>query len=59
MARPAVAEMQFEARPNEPFLMFMADKTEPGVYNPDSPNFPRTKNHWRVSAGKEQRWKLP
>jgi fructose 1,6-bisphosphate aldolase/phosphatase len=30
---PAVAEMQFEARPNEPFLMFMADKTEPGAYN--------------------------
>jgi fructose 1,6-bisphosphate aldolase/phosphatase len=30
---PAVAEMQFEERPNEPFLMFMADKTEPGAYN--------------------------
>lgn len=30
---PAVAEMQIEARPNEPFLMFMADKTEPGAYN--------------------------
>jgi len=30
---PAVAEMEFEARPNEPFLMFMADKTEPGAYN--------------------------
>jgi fructose 1,6-bisphosphate aldolase/phosphatase len=30
---PAVAEMHFEARRNEPFLMFMADKTEPGAYN--------------------------
>ncbi|MCI0461229.1 MAG: fructose-1,6-bisphosphatase, partial [Gemmataceae bacterium] len=30
---PAVAELQFEERPNEPFLMFMADKTEPGAYN--------------------------
>lgn len=30
---PAVAEMQIEARPNEPFLMFAADKTEPGAYN--------------------------
>jgi fructose 1,6-bisphosphate aldolase/phosphatase len=30
---PAVAEIEFEARPNEPFLMFMADKTEPGAYN--------------------------
>lgn len=30
---PAVAEMQIDARPNEPFLMFMADKTEPGAYN--------------------------
>ena len=30
---PAVAEMEFEERPNEPFLMFMADKTEPGAYN--------------------------
>lgn len=30
---PAVAEMEFEARPNEPFVMFMADKTEPGAYN--------------------------
>lgn len=30
---PAVAEMSFEERPNEPFLMFMADKTEPGAYN--------------------------
>jgi len=30
---PAVAEMEFEERPNEPFLMFLADKTEPGAYN--------------------------
>ncbi len=30
---PAVAELEFEERPNEPFLMFMADKTEPGAYN--------------------------
>jgi fructose 1,6-bisphosphate aldolase/phosphatase len=30
---PAVAEMEFEERPNEPFLMFAADKTEPGAYN--------------------------
>ncbi|HZZ78558.1 MAG TPA: fructose-1,6-bisphosphate aldolase/phosphatase [Gemmataceae bacterium] len=30
---PAVAEMQIDARPNEPFLMFAADKTEPGAYN--------------------------
>jgi fructose 1,6-bisphosphate aldolase/phosphatase len=30
---PAVAEMEFAARANEPFLMFMADKTEPGAYN--------------------------
>jgi fructose 1,6-bisphosphate aldolase/phosphatase len=30
---PAVAEMEFEARPNEPFLFFAADKTEPGAYN--------------------------
>jgi fructose 1,6-bisphosphate aldolase/phosphatase len=30
---PAVAEMEFETRPGEPFLMFMADKTEPGAYN--------------------------
>jgi fructose 1,6-bisphosphate aldolase/phosphatase len=25
--------MEFEERPNEPFLMFTADKTEPGAYN--------------------------
>lgn len=30
---PAVAELEFEERPNEPFLFFMADKTEPGAYN--------------------------
>jgi fructose 1,6-bisphosphate aldolase/phosphatase len=30
---PAVAEMEFDERPNEPFLMFIADKTEPGAYN--------------------------
>jgi fructose 1,6-bisphosphate aldolase/phosphatase len=30
---PAVAEIEFAERPNEPFLMFMADKTEPGAYN--------------------------
>ncbi len=30
---PAVAEIEFEERPNEPFLMFAADKTEPGAYN--------------------------
>jgi len=30
---PAVAEMEFVPRPNEPFLFFAADKTEPGAYN--------------------------
>lgn len=30
---PAVAEMEFEERGAEPFLMFAADKTEPGAYN--------------------------
>lgn len=30
---PAVAEIEFEERPSEPFLFFMADKTEPGAYN--------------------------
>lgn len=30
---PAVAEMEIDERPNEPFLLFMADKTEPGAYN--------------------------
>lgn len=30
---PAVAEMKIEERPNEPFLFFAADKTDPGAYN--------------------------
>ncbi len=30
---PAVAEITFEERENEPFLLFAADKTEPGAYN--------------------------
>jgi fructose 1,6-bisphosphate aldolase/phosphatase len=30
---PAVAEIDFEERTLEPFLVFMADKTEPGAYN--------------------------
>jgi len=30
---PAVAEMEFEERPNEPFLFFAMDKTDPGAYN--------------------------
>ncbi len=30
---PQVAEMEIEEREVEPFLMFMADKTEPGAYN--------------------------
>jgi len=30
---PAVAEMEFEERPNEPFIFFAADKTDPGAYN--------------------------
>lgn len=30
---PAVAEMTFDERPNEPFLLFAADKTDPGAYN--------------------------
>ncbi len=30
---PAVAELEFEERPNEPFLIFAADKTDPGAYN--------------------------
>ncbi|MCX8115397.1 MAG: fructose-1,6-bisphosphatase, partial [Burkholderiaceae bacterium] len=33
---PAVAEMEFEERPNEPFLFFAADKTDPGAFNPVS-----------------------
>lgn len=32
-AGPAVAEMEFEERPSEPFLIFLADKTNPGAYN--------------------------
>lgn len=30
---PAVAEMDLEERPGEPFLFFAADKTDPGCYN--------------------------
>jgi len=30
---PAVAEMEIDERPAEPFLFFAADKTEPGAYN--------------------------
>jgi len=30
---PAVAEMEINERPNEPFLFFAADKTDPGAYN--------------------------
>jgi fructose 1,6-bisphosphate aldolase/phosphatase len=30
---PAVAEMTFDERPNEPFLFFAADKTDPGAFN--------------------------
>jgi fructose 1,6-bisphosphate aldolase/phosphatase len=30
---PAVSEMETEERPNEPFLFFAADKTDPGAYN--------------------------
>jgi fructose 1,6-bisphosphate aldolase/phosphatase len=30
---PAVCELEFEERPNEPFLMFAADKTDPGAYD--------------------------
>jgi len=30
---PQVAEMEFEEREAEPFLFFMADKTEPGAFN--------------------------
>lgn len=30
---PAVAEMEFEERANEPFLFFAADKTDPGAFN--------------------------
>ena len=30
---PEVAEMEFDERPNEPFLFFAADKTDPGAFN--------------------------
>jgi len=30
---PAVAEIEFEERPAEPFLIFAADKTDPGAFN--------------------------
>ncbi|MEZ5355071.1 MAG: fructose-1,6-bisphosphate aldolase/phosphatase [Bryobacteraceae bacterium] len=30
---PAVAEIEMEERPNEPFLFFAADKTDPGAFN--------------------------
>ncbi|ACP35949.1 protein of unknown function DUF100 [Sulfolobus islandicus Y.G.57.14] len=30
---PGIAEMEFEERPAEPVVIFMADKTEPGAYN--------------------------
>lgn len=30
---PAVAEIEVEERPGEPFLFFAADKTDPGAYN--------------------------
>ena len=30
---PAVAEIEFTERPNEPFVFFAADKTDPGAYN--------------------------
>jgi len=30
---PAVAEMEIEERPNECFIQFAADKTDPGAYN--------------------------
>jgi len=30
---PAVAEMEIDERPNEPFVFFAADKTDPGAYN--------------------------
>lgn len=30
---PAVAEMEFDERPGEPFLFFAADKTDPGAFN--------------------------
>lgn len=30
---PGSCEMEFEERPNEPFVLFMCDKTNPGVFN--------------------------
>ncbi|HSA93898.1 MAG TPA: fructose-1,6-bisphosphate aldolase/phosphatase [Terriglobales bacterium] len=30
---PACAEMEIDERPNEPFLFFAADKTDPGAFN--------------------------
>ena len=30
---PAVAELEFKERENEPFIFFAADKTDPGAYN--------------------------
>jgi len=30
---PAVAEIEFEERPHEPFILFAADKTDPGAFN--------------------------
>ncbi|MDI3297784.1 MAG: fructose-1,6-bisphosphate aldolase/phosphatase [Bacillota bacterium] len=30
---PGIAEMEFEERPSEPLVIFMADKTEPGAWN--------------------------
>lgn len=30
---PGSCEMEFKERPNEPFLLFMCDKTSPGVFN--------------------------
>jgi len=30
---PAVAELEFEERPNEPFIVFAADKTDAGAYS--------------------------
>ncbi len=30
---PAIAELEFDERENEPFLVFTADKTDPGAYN--------------------------
>ncbi|EZQ03045.1 MULTISPECIES: fructose-1,6-bisphosphate aldolase/phosphatase [Acidianus] len=30
---PGIAEMEIEERPSEPFVVYMADKTEPGAFN--------------------------